>query len=147
MVYPLTIGFDMSNRLFRAAAVAATPVAALALTATLSMPASASSTQSASATAQAAARLTCSAAMTNSLPADYTSTGIKVSTATFAHIETVAHYRTVTHPKYGTANGSGKRTIWYYISGATPGYRVVVDIYVSRNGKKGSCSTSFTPHR
>jgi hypothetical protein len=144
VVYPLTIGFDMSNRLFRAAALAATPVAALALTAALSMPASA---QSASGAVQAAARLTCSAAMTNSHPADYTSTGIKISTAAFAHIETVAHYKTVTHPKYGTASGSGKQTIKYYISGATPGYRVVVDIYVSRNGKKGSCSTSFTPHR
>jgi hypothetical protein len=59
----------------------------------------------------------------------------------------VAHHKTVTHPKYGTADGSGKRTVWYYISGATPGYRVVVDVYVSRNGRKGSCSTSFTPHR
>ena len=136
----------MNNRLLSATAVAATPVAAVVLTVALSVPASASSAQPAQAVVQAG-QLTCSASMTNSHPADYTSTGVKVSTAAFAHIETVAHYKTVTHPKYGTANSAGKKTVWYYISGATPGYRVVVDVYVSRNGWKGSCSTSFTPHR
>ena len=136
----------MNNRLLNATAVAATPVAAFLVMAALSVPASASSAQPASAVAQAA-RLTCSASMTNSHPADYTSTGVKISTTAFARIETVAHYKTVTHPKYATDNGTGKQTVWYYISGATPGYRVVVDVYVSRNGRKGSCSTSFTPHR
>jgi hypothetical protein len=64
-----------------------------------------------------------------------------------AGIETVAHYKTTAHPKHGTASSSGRKTIWYYISGAAPGYRVVVDAYVSRDGRKASCSTSFTPHR
>lgn len=136
----------MSNRLLSGTAVAATPVAAFLLTAALSVPASASSAQPASAVVQAA-RLTCTASMTNTHPADYTYTGITVSTTARAVIETVAHYKTVTHPKYATANGAGKQTVRYYISGATPGYRVVVDVYVSRNGRKGSCSTSFTPHR
>jgi hypothetical protein len=136
----------MNNRMLNATAVAATPVAAFVLTAALSVPASASPARPASAVVQAA-RLTCSASMTDTHPADYTSTGVKVSTTAFARIETVAHYKTVTHPKYATANGVGKQTIWYYISGATPGYRVVVDVYVSRNGRNGSCSTSFTPHR
>jgi hypothetical protein len=36
------------------------------------------------------------------------------------HVEK-AHYETVTHPEYGTANGPGKKTVWYYINGATPG--------------------------
>ncbi len=84
--------------------------------------------------------------MTNSHPADYTSTGVKVRTASYAHIKTVAHYRTVNHPKRGTANKHGRRTIWYYISGATPGYTVVVSVSVWRHGRTGSCSTSFTPH-
>jgi hypothetical protein len=136
----------MSYRLLSGTAVAVTPVAAFLLTAALSVPASASSVRPAPAVVQAA-RLTCSASMTNSRPADYTSTGVNVSTTAFARIETVAHYRTVTHPKYATANGAGKQTVGYYISGATPGYRVVVDVYVSRNGRNGSCSTSFTPHR
>jgi hypothetical protein len=136
----------MNNRLLSVTTVAAIPVAGLMLSAALSAPASASPVRPTAAVVQAA-RLTCGASMTDSHPADYTSTGVKVSTAAFARIKTVAHYKTVTHPKHGTANGSGKRTVWYYISGATPGYRVVVDVYVSRNGRKGSCSTSFTPHR
>jgi hypothetical protein len=131
----------MKKHIFHAAAVVATLVTALLVTAPLSMPASASPSVT------QATRLTCSASMTNSRPADYTSTGVKVRTAAYADIETVAHYKTVTHPKYRTANGAGQQTVWYYISGATPGYRVVVDVYVSRNGSKGSCSTSFTPHR
>jgi hypothetical protein len=125
-------------------ATAMAPVAAAALIAALSMPASASPARSA---APQTASLSCSASMTNGHPADYTSTGVQVRTGAEAGIETVAHYKTTTHPKYGTASSSGRKTIWYYISGATPGYRVVVDVYVSRDGRKASCSTSFTPHR
>jgi len=93
-----------------------------------------------------AASLRCHASMTSSHPADYTSTGVKVRTVPYAGIKTVAHYRTVNHPKRGNADAQGRRTIWYYISGATPGYRVVVNVYVWRHHRKGSCSTSFTPH-
>jgi hypothetical protein len=131
----------MKKYIYRATAAVAIPVTALLVTAALSVPASASPSVT------QAALLTCSASMTNSHPADYTSTGVEVRTAAYADIETVAHYRTVTHPKYRTANRAGQQTVWYYISGATPGYRVVVDVYVSRDGSKGSCSTSFTPHR
>ena len=136
----------MNKHLLSATAMAVTSVTGCLLAAALPVPASASSAQPSQAEIQAA-RLTCGASMTNSHPADYTSTGVKVRTVPFAHIKTVAHYRTVTHPKYRTANAAGKRTVWYYISGATPGYRVVVDVNVSRDGKNGSCSTSFTPHR
>ena len=41
---------------------------------------------------------------------------------------------------------AGKATVPYYISGATPGYRVVVRVYVSKGSRKGTCSTSFLPH-
>jgi hypothetical protein len=102
---------------------------------------------SASATARTPARaLPCHASMTNSSPADYTSTGVKVRTVPFAHIKTAAHYRTTTHVKHRVANAHGRRIVWYYISGATPGYRVVVDVYVSHHHRTGSCRTSFTPH-
>jgi hypothetical protein len=124
--------------------LAVAPVAAAVVTAALAMPASASPARPAG---PRAAGLTCSASMTNGHPADYTSTGVEVRTDAGAGIKTVAHYRTTTHPKYGTASTSGRKTIWYYISGATPGYRVVVDVYVSRDGRRASCSTSFTPHR
>jgi len=84
--------------------------------------------------------------MTDSHPRDFTSTGVRVRTVPFARIKTVAHYRTLNHVKYRTANAEGRRTVWYYISGATPGFRVVVDVYVSRRHRTGHCSTAFTPH-
>jgi hypothetical protein len=137
----------MNKHLFSPVAMAVTPAAALLLAvAAPSLPAYASSAAAAQGVTQAS-RLRCGASMTNSHPRDYTSTGVKVRTAPFAHIKTVAHYRTVSHPKYRTANAQGRRTVWYYISGATPGYRVVVNVYVSRGRRTGSCSTSFTPHR
>lgn len=137
----------MNRHLPRAFAVAATAAAAVMLaTSAPAMPASAGALAPARAMTPAAG-LRCHAAMTSSRPHDYTSTGVKVRTAAFARIKTVAHYRTVTHPKYRTASSRGRRTVWYYISGATPGYRVVVDVSVSRHGRRGSCSTFFTPRR
>lgn len=101
---------------------------------------------SASAAGVSAVALRCHASMTNAHPADFTSTGVKVRTVAFARIKTVAHYRTTNHPKRATANAEGRRTIWYYVSGATPGYRVVVNVYVARHHRTGSCQTAFTPH-
>jgi hypothetical protein len=121
------------------AAVAA-PALALLFTAVASAPPALAGTTS------AAAKMRCDASMTNRHPADYTDTGIKVRTAAHAHIRTVAHYKTTNHAKYATANADGRRTVWYYISGATPGYQVVVDVYVHKGSRHNSCSTSFTPH-
>jgi hypothetical protein len=132
----------MNKQLLRAAALGTAPAAAVLLAVSApALPASASSVRS------DAAHLKCHASMTNSHPADYTEDGVKVRTVAFARIKTVAHYKTVNHVKHRTANAAGRRTVWYYISGATPGYRVVVDVYVSHGGRAGSCSTSFTPHR
>jgi hypothetical protein len=127
----------MNKRLLSRAAI---PAALAVLVLGLGLP-------PAGAAAPAATRPTCRASMTNSHPRDFTSTGVRVRTAPYAHIKTVAHYRTVTHPKNRTANSHGRRTVWYYISGATPGYRVIVDVYVSRHGRANNCSTSFTPHQ
>jgi hypothetical protein len=80
-------------------------------------------------------------------PADETSVGIRVRTIPDARIKVVAHYKTTNHSKVAHAGANGRRTVWYDISGATPGYRVKVDVRVSRHGKKGSCSTWFTPRR
>jgi hypothetical protein len=98
-------------------------------------------------TARASAPLPCQASMSNSHPADYTTTDVRVHTAAYASVTTVAHYRTTSHKKTGTAGSRGNATIDYYISGATPGYRVVVSVRVVRGGRSGSCSTWFTPHR
>jgi hypothetical protein len=91
--------------------------------------------------------LPCHASMSNSRPKDYTTTDVRVSTAGKASVTTVAHYRTVTRKHHRTANAKGRATVPYYISGATPGYRVKVDVYVSKGKRTASCSTSFTPRR
>jgi hypothetical protein len=104
-------------------------------------------TASAAAAASASAPLPCQASMSNSHPADYTTTDVRVHTAGYAAVTTIAHYKTTNHKKTGTAGIRGNATIGYYISGATPGYRVVVSVRVVHDHRSGSCSTSFIPHR
>jgi len=84
--------------------------------------------------------------MSNSHPADYTTTDVRIATVAHARVTTVAHYRTVNRKHHATANASGRATVPYYISGATPGYRVKVSVSVSSGKRTGSCSTYFTPH-
>jgi hypothetical protein len=89
--------------------------------------------------------LPCTAAVSSSSPADYTTVSIYVRTAAGASVTTVAHYKTTSHDKSAIADAAGQATIAYYISGATPGYTVMVDVAVSAGSKTASCSTSFTP--
>lgn len=100
-------------------------------------------------TAVAATRVTalpCTASMSNSHPRDYTTIKVNVHTASFARVTTVAHYRTTNTTHHGTSGRRGNVSISYYISGATPGYRVKVSVSVVKGARHGSCSTSFTPH-
>jgi hypothetical protein len=97
--------------------------------------------------ATTAALKSCTASVSNSRPADYTTTYLKVRTAADAEVFTVAHYKTVNRAYYRVAGPGGRATIAYYVSGATPGYRVVVDVTVVRGHQANSCSTSFTPKR
>ena len=90
--------------------------------------------------------LACSATMSNSHPKDYTTTKVRVHTGNFASVKTVAHYRTTNTTHHGTAGRKGNVSIPYYISGATPGYKVKVSVTVRKGSRTGSCSTSFTPH-
>ena len=90
--------------------------------------------------------LACSATMSNSHPKDYTTTKVQVHTGNFASVQTVAHYKTTNTTHHGTAGRKGNLSISYYISGATPGYRVNVSVSVRKGSRTGSCSTSFTPH-
>lgn len=90
--------------------------------------------------------LACGASMSNSHPEDYTTTQVRVRTGNFAAVKTVAHYRTTNTTHHGTAGRKGNVSIPYYISGATPGYRVKVSVTVRKGSRSGSCSTSFTPH-
>jgi len=97
--------------------------------------------------AVAASALRCKASMSNSRPKDYTSIYVNVGTVRSAGVTTVAHYRTTSTTHTGTANARGNASIRYYISGATPGYKVTVDVTVTSGRSHGTCSTSFIPHR
>ena len=102
-------------------------------------------TGTASASAAPDAALKCHTWPSNRHPDDYTTVSIRVRTAPHASVKTAVHYKTTTHNKYGTAGDMGHKDIPYYISGATPGFKVVVDVTTSRNGVTGHCSTAFTP--
>jgi hypothetical protein len=119
--------------------LAVIPAAAAALAVAGTVPASASPARP--------RPLPCHASMSNTRPADYTTVYVRVRTASRAKVVTVAHYRTTNHRKSRRANSAGRARVPYYISGATPGYKVKVSVRVSRNGRTGSCSTAFTPHR
>src|SRR5712691_3440847 len=90
--------------------------------------------------------LPCHASMSNAHPADYTTTVVNVKSVADVRITTVAHYRTVNRVHHGRANRQGKAGIPYYISGATPGFRVIVDVTVKWPHRTGTCNTSFVPH-
>jgi len=101
----------------------------------------------ASAPAVTSQGMSCSAAVSNSQPADYSTVDITVRTAAGAAVTTVAHYKTTSHSESAVADASGVATIGYYISGATPGYRVLVSVTVTSGRSRGTCSKSFIPHR
>ncbi|HEY1622426.1 MAG TPA: hypothetical protein VGG16_01375 [Streptosporangiaceae bacterium] len=101
----------------------------------------------ASVPASAAAPLKCHAWMSNAHPADYSYTAVRVQTASDAGVTTVAHYKTLNRRHTGSAGAGGSATIRYYISGATPGYRVTVSVTTKHANRYGFCSTSFVPHR
>lgn len=106
-------------------------------------PATAAST----APAAPAAALRCHASMSDSRPKDYTTIYVNIGTVRYAGVTTVAHYKTVNREHAGQANAGGAAKIGYYISGATPGYRVTVSVTVTSGRSRGTCSTSFIPHR
>ena len=97
--------------------------------------------------ATTAALKPCAASVSVTHPADYTTTDVEVRTAASAEVFTVAHYKTVNRAYFRVADSGGRATVAYYVSGATPGYKVVVDVTVVRGHQANNCSTSFTPKR
>jgi hypothetical protein len=91
--------------------------------------------------------LTCAASMSNAHPKDYTTTVVDVTTAGRARVTTVAHYKTTSTTHQAIATGSGRATIPYRISSATPGRPVPVNVTVALGARTGGCSTGFTPQR
>jgi hypothetical protein len=98
-------------------------------------------------TALAASTAKCSTSVSVSRPRDYTTEIVRVATVKDASVTATAHYRTVNRTHTGRANAKGSASIYFYISGATPGYRVRVSVTVRSGDRGGSCSTSFTPRR
>ena len=94
-----------------------------------------------------AAALTCTASMSDATPKQYSNVYVRVRTSAYARVRTVAHYKTTNTVKRATASSAGRASLRYYISRATPGYRVRVDVTVTKNGRSRNCSTSFVPHR
>ena len=85
-------------------------------------------------------------------PSDYTYEHIYVHTSRgYTHVRLTFHYRTTTPSVTVETGRRGYDTYARYISGATPGYRVIVTGQVTaapagyRTG--ATCSTSFTPVR
>lgn len=97
--------------------------------------------------AAAATPLPCRASVSNAHPRDYTTVKVYVTTAARASVTTTAHYRTTNTTHHATASATGHATVPYYISRATPGYRVAVSVRTVLGSRSGSCSTSFTPVR
>ena len=85
--------------------------------------------------------------MSNNRPKDYTTIYVNVGTVRYAGVTTVAHYKTVNRMHIGEANAEGNAKIRYYISGATPSYRVTVSVTVTSGSSRGTCSTAFLPRR
>lgn len=84
--------------------------------------------------------------MSNAAPADNSTTDVLVTTMSGAAVSATAHYKSTDTTHSATADSTGRADIQFRISRATPGYTVVVDVEVSKNGSSAYCSTSFTPH-
>jgi hypothetical protein len=97
--------------------------------------------------AQAASNvaLTCKASMSTAKPKDHSKVDVNITTKGGASITTAAHYKTSTNTKTAKASASGQASVVYDISSATPGYKVVVDVFVKSGTSHSTCSTSFTP--
>jgi hypothetical protein len=91
--------------------------------------------------------LSCHAYMSNAKPADNTTTVVHVRTNASVKVFTVAFYKTVRRAYFARASSDGQARISYYVSGATPGRKVGVEVTVVRRHSASSCSTSFTPRR
>ena len=95
----------------------------------------------------ATAPLTCTASVSNPRPQQYTTEYVYVATRgnRAAQVTTTAYYRTTRPVRYTTDPRPG--VVSYWISDATPGYRVLVQAVVRSGRQSASCTTAFTPQR
>jgi hypothetical protein len=131
-----------STSRYRAVRCAAVVVASMGVAA-LTLTAAGTAAQASTGTAKPP--LHCSATVTRRHPPDDTTVGIRVTTTRWAHVVGTAHFKRGNRVKTARSDRSGRATIWYAIGRATPGYRVSVQVSAYRDGRRGSCSTSFFP--
>lgn len=96
--------------------------------------------------ADAASAPTCRATMSDSTPSQYSNVYVNVTSGPNLAVRTVANYKTTSTVRLGRTGSTGRAGIKYYISGSTPGFRVVVNVTVTGPAGRGYCSTSFTAH-
>jgi hypothetical protein len=93
------------------------------------------------------AAISCTAKPTSRYPVDDSSVGIRISTSARAHFTVKAHFRGGVREKKAVAGATGTGTATFRLGGATPGYRVAVDVSVALGDRHGSCTTWFRPRK
>jgi hypothetical protein len=91
--------------------------------------------------------LKCHTWVTDRYPPDNGSVGLRIRTVRRARVRVIAHYRWISYLNRARAGARGHRTLWYSVGDAPAGFKVKLDVRVSRHGRRGSCSTWFIPHR
>ena len=89
--------------------------------------------------------LTCRTSANPPNPKQNSNIDIIVTTLPGAIATGTFHYKTTSSKQSATANSAGRADIVRSIGRAILGFRVVVNVVVSRAGKSASCVTSFTP--
>jgi hypothetical protein len=88
--------------------------------------------------------LACHAQATNARPRDHTTVGIRIRTVARANVTATESVPAGQHAA-GRASAKGKRTLWFRVGDATPGAQIVIEVHISRHGRKGACQASFRP--
>lgn len=94
--------------------------------------------------AAARAQLACHAQAIRARHGADTTIGVRVRTVARAWV-TASEKPSNGRGAAGRASARGRRTLWFQVGGSAPGDRVVVDVRVSRLGRKGSCQALLLP--
>ena len=90
--------------------------------------------------------LKCHAQAVPNRPRDRTTVEIRVRTVAHAQVTATNPLAPLSGKSVsGRASANGRRTLRLRVHDATPGARIVIDVGVSRDGKKGTCHASFRP--
>ena len=68
-----------------------------------------------------------------------------MSTVPHARVTGVATWSVAGQSVSGRASAQGQRVLRFRVGNATPGTQVMIDVSISRHGRKGSCQASFEP--